>query len=350
MPKLSLRRKPRKEEAQQKAVEPTVNVAAEQNNVPTPIIAGPQNMGTQTANAARQNIQAPPQTQPMQISPQNQLPPPPPPIEPTVDEKKSKNKTKEKPKKEQKKTPLKIIKGSSSYVRRQTRKYLTLTALCIVVFAVILVSFVIRAVLLFSLDLIEVAGLLVCIAPVALSYFFMHKFRIYSGGLEGEKEVVQQLQKKLDNNYTLINSLYLNDYGGDIDHILLAPNGVFVLETKNWNGKIFCNEDVWERPGKPDMGSPSRQVKRNAAKIKRIIDLSPDLRGLDVYVEGVVVFTNNKATLELKNPSVTVVKAQNLTNYITNLQNGRNYTSQQLDTVRKELLNPNVKRVLRRNF
>jgi hypothetical protein len=40
----------------------------------------------------------------------------------------------------------------------------------------------------------------------------------------------------LSDDYYLLNDLYLRDGGGDIDHIVLGPNGVFVLETKNWSG------------------------------------------------------------------------------------------------------------------
>jgi hypothetical protein len=363
MPKLTFRRKPRKEEAEQTAVEPKegAEAKAELEQRAEPKVetkstnddnkANPEAGQKAEAKGGEDKVQtdAGQQIAVKVEAPKNELTYPT--DEPARQEKKSeKGKKKEKSKKEPKKSSLQIIKGTSSYVKRQTRKYLLLTAVCIVVFCVILVSFVLRAVLLFSLDLIEIAGLLVCIAPGVLSYFFMRKYRVYSGGLEDEKEVVQELQNKLDSNYTLINSLYLNDRGGDIDHIVLAPNGVFVLETKNWSGKISCNEDVWQRVGKRDMGSPSRQVKRNTAKVKRIIDLSPDLRSLDVYVEGIVVFTNKKATLEMKNPTVTAVKAQNLTNYITNLQNNRSYTKEQLDVILKELFNPNVTRVLRRNF
>jgi hypothetical protein len=363
MPKFSLRRKPRKKEAEQTAIEPKGEAVAKaeleqkaetkaeteptngENKGETKAEPKAEGKGGENKVQTEEGQQIATKAEP----PKNELTYPT--AEPAMPEKKSKKgKKKEKPKKEPKKNSLQIIKGTSSYIKKQTRKYLILTVVCIAVFCVILVSFLVRAILLFSLDILEIAGLLVCIVPAVLSYFFMHRYRIYNGGVVGEKEVIQQLQAKLDGNYTLINSLYLNDGGGDIDHIVLAPNGVFVLETKNWSGKISCNEDFWQRVGKPDMGSPSRQVKRNTVKVKRIIDLSPDLQSLDVYVEGIVVFTNKNATLEVKNPTVTVVKAQNLTNYMISLQNNRIYTKEQLDLIRKELFNPNVSRVLRRNF
>ncbi len=105
----------------------------------------------------------------------------------------------------------------------------------------------------------------------------MHKYRVYSGGADGEKEVNQQLKKALNNDYTLINNLYLKDGGGDIDHILLAPNGVFVLETKNWKGKISAT-GMFGTCGYAGYGKPKPSSSKKRAKIKRIIDVAPRLR------------------------------------------------------------------------
>ena len=118
-----------------------------------------------------------------------------------------------------------------------------------------------------SFGILEAAGFLLSLIPLAAFFFYQRKYRIYNGGLQGEKTVIKHLNKTLNDEYYLLNDVYMHNGGGDIDHIVLGPNGVFVLETKNWSGKITCNGDDWQRPGKHDMGSPSRQAKRNAAKI-----------------------------------------------------------------------------------
>ena len=108
-------------------------------------------------------------------------------------------------------------------------------------------------------------------------YFYLRRYHIYNAGLRGEKQVANLLTHTLNDDYYLLNDLYLRDGGGDIDHIVLGPNGVFVLETKNWNGNISCNGDEWQRSGKQNFsGRPSRQVKRNAAKIQQIIGGTPN--------------------------------------------------------------------------
>ena len=184
----------------------------------------------------------------------------------------------------------------------------------------------------------EEAGFVFLIAPLVAFYFYLRKYHIYNGGWQGEKQVAKLLTNTLSDDYYLINDLYLREGGGDIDHIVLGPNGVFVLETKNWSGSISCNGDEWQRAGKRNFsGSPSRQVKRNAAKIKQIIDNSPNLRPLGIWVEGIVVLTNNHANLHVNNSTVPILKLPQLPNHITAHRSSRSFSREQLEAIGKEI-------------
>jgi hypothetical protein len=181
--------------------------------------------------------------------------------------------------------------------------------------------------------------LLLSIGPLLGFYHFLRKYRIFSGGWEGEKQVAKLLTGKLNDDYYILNDLYLHKGGGDIDHIVLGPNGVFVLETKNWSGSISCSGDEWQRTGKRNFsGSPSRQVKRNAAKIKQIIDNNPNLRSMAIWVEGIVVLTNNHATLHLHNPTVSVLKLPQVPTYIVAFRNAQSLSREQLEAIGKEII------------
>jgi hypothetical protein len=233
---------------------------------------------------------------------------------------------------------MRKLKGSGSYLKNQTRKNLAKAFLSIILFGLIFFALCIRVLLTLSLGILEAVGLLASLVPLAAFYFYLRKYRIYNGGLQGEKTVAKLLNKTLSDDYCLINDVYLGDGGGDIDHVVLSPNGVFVLETKNWSGKINCNGDEWQRPGKRSMGSPSRQAKRNAAKIKHLIDSTPSLRSLGIWVEGIVVFTNNHASLNINNPTVPILKLQQLPNHITTHKTGSHFTQQQLEQIGQEIL------------
>jgi hypothetical protein len=190
-----------------------------------------------------------------------------------------------------------------------------------------------------QIDTISLLGLVFLIVPAIAAYYYLRKYHLYNGGRQGEKRVNRLLGSSLSDDYYLINDLYLQGSRGDIDHILLAPNGVFVLETKNWRGKITCNGDKWHRAGKGDLpSSPSRQVKWNASRIKRIIDNSPTLRALGIWVEGIVVLTNKHTTLNLNSPTVPILKLDHLLKYIKNHESTTTLSREQLEALGKEII------------
>lgn len=234
---------------------------------------------------------------------------------------------------------MRKMKGSSSYLKNQVRKNLAKAVLCVVLFFLIFFALSLRVLFTQSLGIFDAAGLLVSLVPLAAFYFYLRKYRIYNAGWVGERRVAKLLSSKLSDDYFLINDLYLHNGGGDIDHVVLGPSGIFVLETKNWSGDITCNGDMWQRTGKRSFkGSPSLQVKRNAAKIKYIIDSSQAFRSLDVWVEGIVVFTNNHATLNLNNPTVLILKLPQLPSHITTQRSPNNFSLQQIEAIGKEIL------------
>ena len=233
---------------------------------------------------------------------------------------------------------MRKIEGSSSYLKNQVRKNLAKAVLCALIFAAIFFILTYRILSTLQIGIFEEAGLVFLFVPIVASYFYLRKYHIYSGGWEGEKMVAKLLTNTLSDDYYLLKDLYLRDGGGDIDHIVLGPNGVFVLETKNWSGSISCNGDEWQRAGKRNFsGSPSRQVKRNAARIKQIIVNAPSLRPLGLWVEGIAVFTNKHAILHVNNPAVPILKLSQLPNHITAHKSSRSLSREQLEAIGKEI-------------
>lgn len=64
-------------------------------------------------------------------------------------------------------------------------------------------------------------------------------------GKLGEKKVTSILNG-LSDEYTIFNNVYLNENGRDnqIDHVVLSPYGIFVIETKNYKGWIYGGENA----------------------------------------------------------------------------------------------------------
>ncbi|MCW4001412.1 MAG: NERD domain-containing protein [Candidatus Bathyarchaeota archaeon] len=231
---------------------------------------------------------------------------------------------------------MRKIKAQNSYLKNQTRKNLAKAALCILIFAAALFGLAWRVLSTLQVGQLEAVWLVFSLLPLGASYFYLRKYRIYRGGWEGEKQVAQHLNRMLSDDFYLINDLYLGS-GGDIDHVVLAPSGVYVLETKNWRGTVSCRGDEWQREGKHASASPSLQVKRNAAKIKRLIGNAPALRSLDVWVEGIVVLTNRHAKIHLSNPAVPVLKLEQLPSYLSR-QGARRLSGEELAAIGKEIV------------
>lgn len=59
-------------------------------------------------------------------------------------------------------------------------------------------------------------------------------------GLDGEEKVAKELAEQLPEYFLVINSprLAMNDNVVDIDHIVITPAAIFVIESKNMNGRI----------------------------------------------------------------------------------------------------------------
>ncbi len=126
--------------------------------------------------------------------------------------------------------------------------------------------------------------------------------------------MVQELQK-LDDSYCLINDIMLGEIGGNIDHVLICPKGVFAIETKNFSGKIWCNGDYWRKRGKRrwyDIPSVSKQAKSNAVRLGDLLHAQLNLR---IFVRAVCVFTNPTVELRLSKSTVRALELHKLASF-----------------------------------
>lgn len=113
------------------------------------------------------------------------------------------------------------------------------------------------------------AGVLFILLAAALIVFIVwsaQRLRSFMKGAEGE-ETVARILAFLPASHTVFNDLQLDRGGPAFDHIVVAPSGIFVIETKNWsgeiifqNGQVLCNGRAPSRP-------PLKQVKEEAAAL-----------------------------------------------------------------------------------
>jgi nuclease-like protein len=137
----------------------------------------------------------------------------------------------------------------------------------------------------------------------------------------GESTVTRALCR-LPDEYVLLNDLMLPDGKGSVDHLVIGPRGLFVIETKNYGGTVKCERDDWFVNGQK-IGSLSRQAKRNAMAIKANLE--------KVFIEhkskmpfvNALVFTK-RGRLNVNQPTVPVLRSYELARFIRNCEsNGR---------------------------
>jgi hypothetical protein len=109
-------------------------------------------------------------------------------------------------------------------------------------------------------------------------------------GAEGERATARALRPLAESGWVLINDLQRDR--GNIDHILVGPPGVFVLETKNLNGLVSVADDVLSLRYRvdPDDGYVLDRV--GTATRGRAAALQAQLRGAGVrpgWLQAVVV-------------------------------------------------------------
>lgn len=132
-------------------------------------------------------------------------------------------------------------------------------------------------------------------------------------GALGEQKVVKTLEA-LSDEYSLINDFAVSfssaiynrqedDYikSIQIDHLLIAPSGIFLIETKNWNEKSLENLSL---------RSPVQQIKRTSFVLFKLLnnEISNSHLRLDkhhwgdkkISIKNLIVFTNAKPKEEFQ--------------------------------------------------
>jgi hypothetical protein len=131
-------------------------------------------------------------------------------------------------------------------------------------------------------------------------------------GRRGER-MVTDLLGGLSDDYWLVNDLTLGLAHGNIDHVLIGPCGVVVIETKELAGSIRCWGDDWSVNGYR-RESIGRQVNSGACAVRYFLsERHPDLAATALrWVESLIVFTHPLCRVEAGDARATVVRYSQL--------------------------------------
>lgn len=125
--------------------------------------------------------------------------------------------------------------------------------------------------------------------------------------------------------------------GGDVDHVAVAPSGIFVIETKNWEGVFQTPVDLVKK--NPKKRDPIPDVLRNAMRVKEYLEAN----GIRRYITPILVIAGKypKVRFGLKpvKNGVFVVRDLGLRRIILNEQSSKALSQSDVDAIIK-LLEP----------
>ena len=131
------------------------------------------------------------------------------------------------------------------------------------------------------------------VAGYALGYRQRPKFSFQNSGEELVTRTIQRLFKAPD--YHLVNHVTLKHRGNttQVDHILISRFGVFVIETKNFNGWIFgdAKHESWTQVTFNDKYKFQNPILQNFGHVKAVQALLDFLPA--TAIQSVVVFVGD---------------------------------------------------------
>lgn len=134
----------------------------------------------------------------------------------------------------------------------------------------------------------------------------------FRSGIVGEQDVTRLLAE-LPDEYVVVNDVMLPGQRGNVDHVVLGPCGIVVIETKRYRGSIACRQGLWFQNGRP-LRNVGKQANQGAVAVREFLCLEhPELRSTALrWVDSMVVFTHPLCRLEIDRPGITTIRFSEL--------------------------------------
>lgn len=166
-------------------------------------------------------------------------------------------------------------------------------------------------------------------AFMVLASYFIKRGIIFRFGAKGENlGLIEALN--LPEGYHVFTNVTISyqNYSQETDLIIVGTKGVYIVEVKNHNGKIIGDAEASQwmqhkigRGGgrySKKISNPVKQVKGQVYKLSKFLKE----QGINVWVEGVILFTNNEVIVNVQNNNIPILfPAKRLNHYILTCKN-----------------------------
>lgn len=164
---------------------------------------------------------------------------------------------------------------------------------------------------------------------IGLSFFgFILVFYGYGGGISWNKgikgeNIIAEYLNQLPEDYIVFNDVKFPGSWGNLDHVVLGPNGVFLIETKNYSGFFVIDNIEWyykkhsyfAGPLKRSISQPGKQVIKNAKALKNYLDLN-GVNVNDLVINSIVTLIENNYKIKTKPKQYNIVNPSSIPEFL----------------------------------
>jgi hypothetical protein len=185
----------------------------------------------------------------------------------------------------------------------------------------------------FLIFLLMIAGFFIAKFFIERSEAHFSQRDIAEKGIIGEERIEEVLKNYPDDYILVFNYEIPEPRIGDIDALLISPKGIFILESKNYNGTFrLSGSDLYKktrfRTYKLLIKNVVGQIKRQKEALERYLKNN----GIEIPIYPFLVFTSNHSFVEQPSPQTEIFvthykllpheiyKFENLPNYSPELQ------------------------------
>lgn len=184
---------------------------------------------------------------------------------------------------------------------------------------------------------------------IILFIFLNGKKKRICSGLKGEKDILDTIFNNLSDDYIILPDINItnDDKIAKIDFVVIGKYKIFVIEVKNFRGKIFGdlydNKLIFQKNYNKVKEYRYNPYKQNATHMWALKNLLFNYMDKKYYLENIVVF-NDYTELFVKNSKNNIVKLKNLINIIQSLDFGKkNISELEKQEILKIILKDNLK-------
>lgn len=153
-------------------------------------------------------------------------------------------------------------------------------------------------------------------------------------------QALEKALKGFDNKNHLYNLVL------PVNHVLLTPTGLLVFKIKSHDGPVSCKGETWRRSfqlsrlfggmGQEALGNPAAELRADIAKMKEWLTDQVDNTAV-VPVDGYAVFSDPRVQLTLEEPTVPVVRIEDLKETLRKSKRGAPLSQELYDNLQKAM-------------